>query len=47
MNEFDDGFSRTYFDHDSAIVEALVKTEKGLFDVEYSYDEDLDALKSN
>ena len=47
MNEFDDGFFRQSFDHDSAILEALSKTEKGLFDVDYSADEDLEALKSN
>ena len=45
MNDFDEGFDRDYFDHDTAVMVALQKTEKGLFDIDYSVDEDLEALR--
>ena len=47
MNYFDDAGDQEYYGHESAILEALQKTDKGLFDVDYSIDEDLEALKSN
>lgn len=44
MQDFDEGFMRQEFDHDRAVVAALVRTEKSIFDTEEQLDEDLKAL---
>lgn len=46
MYDLDDAFQKEEFflDHDSAVLQALQATEKGLFDVDESKDEDLAAL---
>lgn len=46
MYDFDDAYSHEEFflDHDSAVLQALQSTDKGLFDADDSKDEDLAAL---
>lgn len=44
MYEFDDVYDEQMIDPDSAIMSALAATEKGLFDVDDTRDEDLQAL---
>ncbi|MEM7056938.1 MAG: hypothetical protein AAF557_05070 [Pseudomonadota bacterium] len=46
MYDLDDAYSQEEFflDHDSAVLQALQSTDKGLFDTDYSKDEDLAAL---
>lgn len=44
MFDFDDVKEGEIFDHDTAVMIALEKTEKGLFDVDEARDEDLEAL---
>ncbi len=44
MFYFDDGYSENVMDQDSAVLQALARTDKGLFDVDEAKDEDLDAL---
>ena len=44
MFDLDDKTEQNFLDHDTAIMMALEKTEKGLFDVDETKDEDLEAL---
>lgn len=44
MFDMDDKAEQTFMDHDTAIMIALEKTEKGLFDSDENKDEDLEAL---
>ncbi len=46
MYEFDDmpDQDELFFDHDTAILEALSKVDRGLFDTPEARDEDLEAL---
>ena len=44
MYDIDDGFGKFDMDQDSAVLQALARTDKGLFDVDESKDEDLAAL---
>ncbi|MEM7189802.1 MAG: hypothetical protein AAF439_09335 [Pseudomonadota bacterium] len=44
MYEIEDVFSETVMNQDTAVLEALARTDKGLFDVDDSKDEDLAAL---
>ena len=41
MYDFDDVYDRESFSHDAAVTQALVKTEKGLFDTDEAKDEDV------
>ncbi|MEM7683960.1 MAG: hypothetical protein AAF293_03990 [Pseudomonadota bacterium] len=45
--EFDEKGDAEFFDHDTAVMMALQKTEKGLFDSDEVKDEDLEALYDN
>ncbi|MEM9060600.1 MAG: hypothetical protein AAGD13_09070 [Pseudomonadota bacterium] len=45
--EYDDTPDAEFFDHDTAVMLALQKTEKGLFDTDEAKDEDLEALYDN
>jgi hypothetical protein len=47
MFDLDDKAEQSFLDHDTAIMMALEKTEKGLFDVDETKDEDLEALYEN
>ena len=47
MFDIDDVKEQNFLDHDTAILMALEKTDKGLFDVDETADEDLDALYEN
>ena len=46
MFDFDDGreFDADFLDQDSAVLEALERVDKGIFDTPEEKDEDLDAL---
>ena len=44
MFDLDDSAEQSFLDHDTAVMLALEKTEKGLFDVDETKDEDLEAL---
>ena len=46
MYDFDDALNQEEFflDHDSAVMQALQATDKGLFDTDEGKDEDLAAL---
>ena len=44
MFDFDDTYSDKFMDQDTAVMQALARTDKGLFDVDESKDEDLEAL---
>ncbi len=44
MYEFDDANSEYFLDQDTAVMQALASTDKGLFDVDEAKDEDLEAL---
>lgn len=47
MFSFDDTNSHDFIDHDTAVLLALEKTEKGLFDPIDSLDEDVAAMMGN
>ena len=47
MFDLDDTMEPDFLDHDTAVMMALEKTEKGLFDVDETKDEDLEALYEN
>lgn len=47
MFDIDDKAETEFFDHDTAVMLALAKTEKGLFDTDEVKDEDLEALYEN
>ncbi len=47
MFDLDDKAEQSFLDHDTAVMMALEKTEKGLFDVDETRDEDLEALYEN
>lgn len=47
MYDADDIREGDFFDHDTAVMIALEKTEKGLFDNDETRDEDLEALYDN
>ncbi len=47
MFDIDDVKEPNFFDHDTAVLMALEKTDKGLFDVDETADEDLEALYEN
>lgn len=47
MFDLDDKAEQSFLDHDTAVMLALEKTEKGLFDVDEAKDEDLEALYEN
>lgn len=47
MFDIDDMKEQNFLDHDTAILLALEKTERGLFDVDETADEDLEALYEN
>ncbi len=47
MFDLDDKAEQSFLDHDTAVMMALEKTEKGLFDVDETKDEDLEALYEN
>ena len=47
MFDYDDTNEQNILDHDTAVLMALEKTEKGLFDVDETKDEDLEALYEN
>ena len=44
MYDFEDGFTDRVMDQDAAVYQALASTDKGLFDIDESKDEDLAAL---
>lgn len=44
MFDFEDAHSDKFMSQDSAVLQALALTDKGLFDVDDSKDEDLEAL---
>lgn len=44
MFDIDDQYSDYVMDQDTAVMQALALTDKGLFDVDESKDEDLEAL---
>lgn len=44
MFDFDETHSDKFMDQHTAVMQALARTDKGLFDVDYSKDEDLEAL---
>ncbi|MEM1163613.1 MAG: hypothetical protein AAGJ28_21990 [Pseudomonadota bacterium] len=44
MYDIDEGFSEFTMNQDTAVLHALERTDKGLFDVDDSRDEDLTAL---
>ncbi len=44
MFDFDDAYAEKFLDQDTAVMQALALTDKGLFDVDESKDEDLEAL---
>ena len=44
MFDIEDVYSDKFMDQDTAVMKALAATDKGLFDVDESKDEDLEAL---
>ena len=44
MHHFNDGFDDKVMNQDTAVMQALASTDKGLFDTDDSKDEDLEAL---
>ena len=44
MYDFDDNNTDYFLDQDTAVMKALASTDKGLFDVDETKDEDLEAL---
>ena len=47
MFNFDDEFVDEFLDQDTAVFQAMQRTDKGLFDVDETRDEDLAALYEN